>query len=87
MLITMECPWSTILKLVDEAAFVAATSMPAKTWCCSMDHIEFKHPVCVGDLLKLSAGIYYVSRTSMDVEVKSIRKNKEDRVVDIVLPV
>jgi acyl-CoA hydrolase len=49
-----------------------------------MDHIEFKHPVGIGDLLSLSASIYHVGRTSMDVEVKiSAEKIKEGRILDI----
>src|SRR3989338_7220861 len=60
----------TILKLVDEAAFVVATKHARKNVVvASMDHIEFKHPVNVGDLLTLKASMYHVGRTSMDVEV------------------
>lgn len=61
----------TILKLVDEAAFVAATKHARKNVVvASMDHIEFKHPVNVGDLITLRASIFHVGRSSMDVEVK-----------------
>ena len=60
----------TILKLADEAAFVAATKHARKNVVVvSMDHIEFKHSVNIGDLLTLSASIFHVGRTSMDVEV------------------
>jgi len=65
-----------ILKLVDEAAFVAATKHARKNVVvASMDHIDFKHPVHIGDLLMLSASIYHVGRTSMDVEVKIIAED------------
>lgn len=61
----------TILKLVDEAAFVAATKHARKNVVvASMDHIEFKHPVNVGDLLTLRAAVFNVGNTSMDVEVE-----------------
>ena len=61
----------TILKLVDEAAFVAATKHARKNVVvASMDNIEFKHPVGVGDVLTLRASVYHVGRTSMDVEVE-----------------
>lgn len=75
----------TILKLVDEAAFVAATKHARKNVViASMDHIEFKHPVNIGDVLSLSASIYHVGRTSMDVEVKiSAEKIKEGKKVNI----
>ena len=74
-----------ILKLADEAAFVAATKHARKNVViASMDHIEFRHPVNVGDLLILSASIFHVGRTSMDVEVKiQAEKIKEGRKVDI----
>lgn len=75
----------TILKLVDEAAFVTATKHARKNVVvASMDHIEFRHPVNVGDLLILSASIYHVGSTSMDVEVEiQAEKIKEGRRVDI----
>lgn len=75
----------TILKLVDEAAFVAATKHARKNVVVvSMDHIEFKHPVHAGDLLKLSASIYHVKKTSMDVEVCiQAEKIKENKIVDV----
>ncbi|MDP2981447.1 MAG: acyl-CoA thioesterase [Candidatus Omnitrophota bacterium] len=60
-----------ILKLVDEAAFVVATKHARKNVVvASMDHIDFRHPVRIGDLLTLSASICHVGRTSMDVEVE-----------------
>lgn len=75
----------TILKLADEAAFVAATKHARKkVVLVSMDHMEFKHPVNVGDLLTLSASIYHVGRTSMDVEVKiRAERLKEDKSLDV----
>ena len=75
----------TILKLTDEAAFVAATKHARKNVVAvSMDHIEFKHPVNIGDLLTLTASIFHVGRTSMDVEVKiQAEKIKEDKKVNI----
>lgn len=61
----------TILKLVDEAAFVAATKHARmNVVVASLDHIEFKHPVNVGDLLTLKAAVFNVGRTSMDIEVE-----------------
>ena len=75
----------TILKLADEAAFVAATKHARRNVVAvSMDHMEFKHPVNVGDVLTLSASIYHVGRTSMDVEVKiQADKIKEARIVNV----
>jgi len=75
----------TILKLVDEAAFVVATKHARKNVVvASMDHIEFKHPVNIGDLLTLTASIFHAGKTSMDVEVKiQAEKIKEDKKVNI----
>lgn len=75
----------TILKLADEAAFVAATKHARKNVVvASMDHIDFRHPVRIGDLLTLSASIYHVGRTSMDVEVEIIaEKIKEGKKLNI----
>jgi len=75
----------TILKLADEAAFVAATKHARKNVVVvSMDHMEFKHPVNIGDLLTLSASIFHVGKTSMDVEVKiQAEKIKENKLVNI----
>lgn len=72
----------TILKLADEAAFVAATKHARKNVVVvSMDHMEFKHPVNIGDLLTLTASILHTGSTSMDVEVKiqaeKIKVNKK----------
>lgn len=75
----------TILKLVDEAAFVAATKHARKNVVvASMDCVEFKHPVNVGDLLVLSASIFHVGKTSMEVEVQiQAQKLKEAKKVNI----
>ncbi len=75
----------TILKLVDEAAFVTATKHARKNVVvASIDHMDFKHPVNVGDLLLLKASIYHVGKSSMDVEVIiEAEKIKEGRKVNI----
>lgn len=75
----------TILKLADEAAFVAATKHARKNVVAvSMDHMEFKHPVNIGDLLTLTASIFHVGKTSMDVEVKiQAEKIKEGKKANI----
>lgn len=64
-----------ILKLVDEAAFVAATKHARKNVVmASMDHIVFRHPVNIGDMLNIKASVCYVGRSSMDVEVQIERE-------------
>ncbi|MEE8359288.1 MAG: acyl-CoA thioesterase [Candidatus Omnitrophota bacterium] len=75
----------TILKLVDEAAFVAATKHARKNVVlASMDHMLFKHPVSIGDMLNIKARLYYVGASSMDVEVEvKAEKLKEDTTLHI----
>ena len=61
----------TILKLVDEAAFVAATKHARKNVVlASMDHIVFENPVYIGDMLNIRAQLCYVGVSSMDVSVE-----------------
>lgn len=74
-----------ILKLVDEAAFVAASKHARKNVVvASMDYMEFKHPVNVGDVLILHARLLHVGRTSMDIEVKvEAEKIKQGRKVNV----
>lgn len=75
----------TILKLVDEAAFVAATKHARKNVVvASIDNIEFRHPVGVGDVLTLRASVYHVGRTSMDVEVEiEMEKIKQGKILKV----
>ena len=75
----------TILKLVDEAAFVAATKHARRNVVlASMDHIVFKHPVNIGDMLNIRARLCHVGRSSMDIEVEiEAEKLKEGRVLKI----
>ncbi len=75
----------TILKLVDEAAFVVATKHARKNVVmASMDHIVFKHPVNIGDMLNIKARLCYVGRSSMEVEVEiEAEKLKEGRILKI----
>ena len=75
----------TILKLVDEAAFVAATKHARKNVVlASMDHIIFKHPVDIGDMLNIRARLCYVGSSSMDIEVDiETEKLKEGKTLKI----
>lgn len=75
----------TILKLVDDAAFVAATKHARRNVVlASMDHMVFRHPVNIGDMLNIKASLCYVGRSSMDIEVEiEAEKLKEGRTVKI----
>ncbi len=75
----------TILRLADEAAFVTATKHARKNVVmASMDHIVFKHPVNIGDLLTIRSRILFVGRSSMDVEVAiETERLKEGKVLKV----
>jgi len=59
-----------ILSLLDKAAYVCACRY-AGSYCVtvSVDHVEFRAPVHVGELLHLTARVVQVGRSSMDVEI------------------
>jgi acyl-CoA hydrolase len=66
-----------VMHLIDVAAAIAATRhcrRPCVT--ASVDHIAFKEPVRVGDVLVLKASVNYTGRTSMEV---GVRVEVEDR--------
>ncbi len=59
-----------IMKLVDEAAFVSATRLArCNVVTASVDHLNFDHPVKIGNLLILKSQVNYVHHTSMEVGV------------------
>jgi len=61
----------TILKMVDEIAYVAATMHTrANVVTASVDRMAFLSPVHVGDLLTLKANVNAVWRSSMEVGVR-----------------
>jgi acyl-CoA hydrolase len=61
----------TILKMVDEIAYVAATMHArANVVTASVDRMAFLSPVHVGDLLTLKANVNAVWRSSMEVGVR-----------------
>ena len=61
----------TILKMVDEIAYVASTKHArTNVVTASVDRMHFLSPVHVGDLLTLKANVNAVWRTSMEVGVR-----------------
>ena len=61
----------TIMKLVDNAAYVAAVRHSRKNCVTlSIDSFKFLYPVYVGELVILKACVNYVGRTSMEVGVR-----------------
>lgn len=61
----------SILKYMDEAAAVAAWrhARVPKVVTVSLERMDFKEPVFIGDILIIHAGVVHVGRTSMLVEV------------------
>ena len=61
----------TILKLVDIIAYVCSSRHAENpTVTASIDKVDFKEPVRIGELVILHASINYVGRTSMEVGVR-----------------
>ncbi len=60
-----------LLSLVDRAASVAAIRH-ARSACVtvSVDRVEFREPIHVGELVTAKASVNYVGRTSIDVGVR-----------------
>ena len=67
-----------LLSLMDKAAYVCAAKHAAG-YCVtvSIDNVEFRAPVEVGNLVSLNASINYVGRTSLVVGIKVIAENIE----------
>jgi acyl-CoA hydrolase len=61
----------TIMKLVDNAAYVVAVRHSRKN-CVTLavDSFKFLYPVYVGELLIIKASINYAGRTSMEIGVR-----------------
>jgi len=61
----------TILKMVDEAAYVAAMKHArCNVVTASVDKMDFLSPVHIGDLVTLSANVNAVWHTSMEVGIR-----------------
>ena len=65
-----------ILRLIDEVgSVVALTHARTNVVTASVDRMDFYSPVFIGDMLRLSASINYVHRTSMEVGVRVEAEN------------
>lgn len=59
-----------ILRQVDEAAFVAAARHAGNhAVTASIERVDFRSPIRVGDLVKLECAVHWVGRTSMQIGV------------------
>lgn len=69
-----------VMHFIDVAAAIAASrhaGRPCVT--ASVDHIDFRRPVKVGDVLVLRASVNYAGRTSMEVGVRVEVENRWTR--------
>ena len=65
-----------ILRLIDEVGSVVALKHArGNVVTASVDRMDFYHPVYIGDMLRLSASINYVHKTSMEVGVRVEAEN------------
>ncbi len=71
-----------ILSLMDKVAYACATKH-AGAYCVtvSVDGVNFRQPVEVGDLVSLLASVNYVGRTSLVVGIKVIAENVRSGIV------
>jgi acyl-CoA hydrolase len=72
----------TLLSMMDKVAYACATKHSGM-YCVtvSVDNVDFKQPVEVGDLVSMFGRINYVGRSSMVVGIKVISENVKDRTV------
>jgi len=65
-----------ILSMMDKVAYATA-SKHAGTYCVtvSVDRVDFRQPVEVGDLVSLKASINYVGNTSLVIGIQAIAEN------------
>ncbi len=68
-----------LLNLMDKVAYACAAKH-AGTYCVTVtvDNVEFRQPVEVGELVSLHASINYVGKTSLIVGIKVVAENIKD---------
>jgi acyl-CoA hydrolase len=68
-----------ILSMMDRAAAVAAIRHARRTCVTvSVDRVDFREPIHLGDLVIMRASVNYVGRTSMEVGVRVEAENLLD---------
>ena len=65
-----------IMKLMDEAGALACMRhAQQRVVTVAVDHLTFKEPILIGDLVTITAEVSYVGRTSMEAEVQVMAEN------------
>lgn len=72
----------TLLSLMDKVAYACAAKH-AGEYCVtvSVDGVNFRQPVEVGELVSLLASVNYVGRTSLVIGIKVVAENVKTRVI------
>lgn len=66
----------TIMKLIDNTAGIVAARHTGKNpVTASIDRLDFHSPVFVGNLIRITASINYVGKTSMEIGVRVEAEN------------
>jgi len=71
----------SLLKLLDQVAYACAARY-CKSYCVtvSLDHVFFKEPIQVGELMTVLAHVNYVGSSSLEVGVKVVAENLKTQV-------
>ena len=71
-----------ILKLLDQVAYSCASRYAGcYVVTLSVDQVLFKEPIRVGELVTFLASVNYVGRTSMEVDIKVVAEDIQNRSV------
>ncbi|WP_417545136.1 acyl-CoA thioesterase [Marinobacter sp.] len=72
----------TLLKYLDEVAYACASRYAGNyVVTLSVDQVTFRQPVHVGELVTFLASVNYTGNTSMEVGIKVITENINERLV------
>lgn len=72
----------TLLKYLDEVAYACASRYAGRyTVTLSVDQVIFREPIHVGELVTFLASVNYTGNTSMEVGIKVVTENIQQRSV------
>ena len=72
----------TILKFLDQVAYACASRYAARyVVTLSVDQVMFRQPIHVGELVTFLASINYTGTTSMEVGIRVVTENIQQRLV------
>jgi len=71
-----------VLRLLDEVAYACASRYAGcYVVTLSVDQVVFKQPIHVGEMVTFYASVNHVGRTSMEVGIKVVAENIQERTV------